>query len=560
MLKKVCFNLALVLIANIVLAAKPISSKVHKATVYLQGAHLYHQETVNLQTGNNEFIFENISANIIENSLQASSKGGTVMEVQYRSYYKEVKPVVRTYAKEIARIQDSIEWLQFDLQEIHNKNYVLETEKKMLLNFKLIKGESTKDSLPLLANAMDFTHTRLNLIYDQSLSLEKRKSKIDKLMQQLNDRLKQLQLIESGAYQEDYAAAPIHQVVVSIYAETPGMATINFNYFIPSASWQPVYELHANPSDNKMMVKYFALVSQQSEINWNQTLLTLSSSNPMEQNIKPVLTPWYISLKQFVQMRKQQQLSNAQLRTLAPAKVSAKSKNLQEDLSTQDENGSAYAESKAIEEYINISENLIRTEYDIKLKYEISSGTKPHKVMIKQESIGMDLSFAAVPKLSSDAFLMADVSGWESLNLLPGNARIYFDNGYIGETFINPQSETDTLAFNLGRDKSLVIQRRKIKEKSRSKILETDKVESRTIELLVRNTKSVGVTISLEDQIPVVQGGGEIKVTLVEGNGAQLEEVEGKLTWRLKVNSKETKKVTFTYEIRSPKDKVVFGL
>jgi uncharacterized protein (TIGR02231 family) len=265
-----------------------------------------------------------------------------------------------------------------------------------------------------------------------------------------------------------------------------------------------------------MMVKYFALVSQQSDINWNQTLLTLSSSNPMEQNIKPVLTPWYISLQQFVQMKRQQHLSNAAKPMMAPARVTAKTKNLKEDLSeNQDDNGTAYSESKAIQEYINISENLIRTEYDIKLKYVILSGTKPHKVMIKQERIGMDLSFAAVPKLSSDAFLMADVSGWESLNLLPGNARIYFDNGYIGETFINPQSETDTLAFNLGRDKSLVIQRRKIKEKSRSKILETDKVESRTIELLVRNTKSVGVTISLEDQIPVVQGGGEIKVTLL---------------------------------------------
>ncbi len=551
--------MTLILIANVLMAAKPISSKVDKATVYLQGAHLYHQETVYLQTGNNEFVFENISSGIIENSLQANSKGGTVMEVQYRSYYKEVKPVQRTYAKEIARINDSLEIFGFDLQEIHNKNYVLETEKKMLLNFKLIKGESTKDSLPLLAGAMDFTHTRLNLIYDQSLVLERKKSKINKEVNQLNERLKQLQLLESGVYQESYATAPIHQVVVNIYAETPGTAVINFNYFIPNASWQPVFELHANPVDNKMTVKYFAMVSQQSEVNWDQTLLTLSSSNPMEQNMKPVLTPWYISLQQFVHMRKQHQLSNAQLQTLAPAKVTSKSKSLQEDLST-DDSETPYAESKAIQEYINISENLLRTEYDIKLKYQILSSTKPHKVMIKQESIAMGLEFAAVPKLSSDAFLMANVSGWESLNLLPGNARVYFDNGYIGETFINPQSESDTLAFNLGRDKSLVIQRRKIKEKSRSKILETEKVESRTIELVVRNTKSSAVYINLEDQIPVVKGNNDIKVTLLDGSGAQLEEVEGKLTWRIKVNSKETKKLSFTYEIRYPKDKVVYGL
>ena len=280
----------------------------------------------------------------------------------------------------------------------------------------------------------------------------------------------------------------------------------------------------------------------------------------MEQNMKPLLNPWIISLQQFVQRRKQQQLISAQLKTLSPARVTSKSKNTQEDLSVEDDSETKYAEGKAIQEYINISENMLRTESDIKLKYQILSSTKPHKVMIKQESIAMELAYAAVPKLSSDAFLMANVSGWESLNLLPGNARVYFDNGYIGETFINPQSETDTLAFNLGRDKSLVIQRRKIKEKSRSKILETEKVESRTIELVVRNTKSSAVFINLEDQIPIVGGGSNIKVTLLEGSGAQLEEVEGKLSWRIKVNSKETKKINFTYEIRYPKDEVVYGL
>jgi uncharacterized protein (TIGR02231 family) len=541
--------------------AKPIQTKVDKATVYLQGAHLYYQEQVVLQSGSNEIIFENIAPGIIENSLQASSKGGTVMEVQYRSYYKEIKRVERNYGKEIERIKDSIDMLDFDLKDLDNKTYVLETEKKMLLNFRLIKGESTKDSLPLLASAMDFTHQRLNAIYDQSLAIDKRRSKLSKLMQQLNNRLAQLQLLENGAIEDGGHAVPVHQVVVSVYAETAGNAQINFNYFVPSASWTPVYELHANANDQKMQIKYYAMISQQSGINWDQTYLTVSSSNPMELNIKPVLTPWYISLQQFVQMRKQQHLSNAAKPMMAPAKVQSKYKSIQEDLpANSDDAQMQYAESKAMEEYIQMSENLLRVEYDIKLKYQINHAAKPSKVLIKQDQIGMNLEFAAVPKLSSDAYLMANVSGWESLNLLPGNARVYFDNGYIGETFINPQSETDTLAFNLGRDKSLVIQRRKIKEKSRSKILETEKVESRTIEILVRNTKSSAVYINLEDQIPVAQGSNDIKVTLLDGSDAQLEEVEGKLSWRVKVNSKESKKFTFTYEIRYPKDKVLYGL
>jgi uncharacterized protein (TIGR02231 family) len=180
--------------------------------------------------------------------------------------------------------------------------------------------------------------------------------------------------------------------------------------------------------------------------------------------------------------------------------------------------------------------------------------------MVKQDDIAMSLQFAAVPKLSADAYLLAKVSGWEDLNLLPGAARVFFDNGYIGESFINPQSESDTLDFNLGNDKSLVVQRRKIKEKSKTKILENDKVEIRTYEILVRNTKNQSVWMNLEDQIPVVTGTQEIKVNLLESDGAVLDEVTGLLTWKLKIASKETKKVRFTYEVRYPKDKLISGL
>ena len=62
-------------------AETPISytPKLQKVTVYIQGAHLYYNENVNLQAGNNEIVFENISPFLVESSLQASSKGAVVI-------------------------------------------------------------------------------------------------------------------------------------------------------------------------------------------------------------------------------------------------------------------------------------------------------------------------------------------------------------------------------------------------------------------------------------------------------------------------------------------------
>jgi uncharacterized protein (TIGR02231 family) len=553
--KSTALLLALLGIASVAKAIKPIKAKIDQATVYLQGAHLYYQENLQLIQGNNEILFENISPSIHAQTLQASCKGGTVMDVQYQIKYKEMPALEQKYAKAILRVLDSIEGVGYAIQELDNQIYVIELEKKMLLNFKLIKGDSPKDSLPLLGQAMDFTHDRLNRLLHQNLQFEIKRNNETKTLKFLEERLQNLRLLQSGEIQEVNAAAqPSYQVIVTLYAETAGAAQVNFNYFTPNASWVPVYELQANSDNNKMQVKYFAQVQQSSSLNWKDVFLTLSSSNPLERNIKPNLSTWYISFVQYRQLQQKKHLS----KNISALKIAsnAYAPSQTEDVKAMED----LSEAKEMSEYVNISENLIRTSYEIKLKYNIETGGKSHRVMVKQDDIAMSLQFAAVPKLSADAYLLAKVSGWEDLNLLPGAARVFFDNGYIGESFINPQSESDTLDFNLGNDKSLVVQRRKIKEKSKTKILENDKVEIRTYEILVRNTKNQSVWMNLEDQIPVVTGTQEIKVNLLESDGAVLDEVTGLLTWKLKIASKETKKVRFTYEVRYPKDKLISGL
>jgi hypothetical protein len=66
--------------------------------------------------------------------------------------------------------------------------------------------------------------------------------------------------------------------------------------------------------------------------------------------------------------------------------------------------------------------------------------------------------------------------------------------------------------------------------------------------------------MNLEDQIPVSQNPNEIKVSLVDADGANLDEVSGILRWKIKLSAKETKKISFTYEVRYPKNKTIFGL
>src|SRR5690606_30766524 len=109
-------------------------------------------------------------------------------------------------------------------------------------------------------------------------------------------------------------------------------------------------------------------------------------------------------------------------------------------------------EARFSDEFTEMKENLINHQYEIKLPYKIPSDEKSHVITILQKEIKADYEYVVVPKLDTDAFITARINEWEDLNLLSGKANIYFENMYVGETFINSDNTSDTLEIVLGRD------------------------------------------------------------------------------------------------------------
>jgi uncharacterized protein (TIGR02231 family) len=551
-MKRVIFAMLLLISVSAQAQNKPIKAHLQKVQVFLQGAYLFYQENVYLLPGNNEFIFENISPVIDENSLQASSKSGVVMETSHHILYKEKPKKTGQYDKALKDVRDSIEDIRFDLKEIDYKYKVIVAEKNLLVNNRMMKGEFPKDSLPLLRDALNLLKERLSSILEQEFKLDKNKAKKDKTLGQLQTREQNLINLQNGQYEEG-SEDPVatHRVIVTIYAESPANAMVNFNYLIANASWTPSYDLKAEEKSKNMQLVYFASINQQSGIDWKNVNMSISTTNAYDNNTKPELSPWVISFIEFFNRTKRKAIGITSNSAIPMQKESLSYNSVQE---------SDMVEQKSITDFIEVTENLIRTEYDIKLNYEINSDGKNHKVMINQKNIPMQLEFAAVPKLSTDAFLMAGVGGWEDLNILPGKARIHFDGLFAGEIMLMADGIKDTIFVNLGKDRTIGLSRKKIKEKYKVKFIDQEKVETRSIELVVRNSKNIPIEIKLEDQIPVVQGTEEIKVNLLDGDGADLDPLTGLLTWKLKLNSKESKKIIFTYEVRYPKGRTVANL
>jgi uncharacterized protein (TIGR02231 family) len=213
-------------------------------------------------------------------------------------------------------------------------------------------------------------------------------------------------------------------------------------------------------------------------------------------------------------------------------------------------------EERDLGDYIAVKDNELNVVFDIDLPYDVPSNGKEQNVNLKDYKIPATYKYFSAPRLDKDAYLLGQVINWESLNLLPGEANIIFEGTYIGKTSIDAGSTQDTLNLTLGRDKRVVINREKMTDFSSVKFLGSNKKQTFTYEITVRNNKKEPIQMELQDQYPLSTN-KDIEIELLQHEGASVNEETGILTWKVQLAPGEIKKYRLSYSVKYPKDKII---
>ena len=531
---------------------KNIKSKIENVTVFTKGAQVYRTSAISVNTGITTLVFENLEPTIDEHSIQASGFGNfVIMDVQHSINYPEPKneiPANPKNSKQIKLLQDSLVMIGFDLEEINGKKDALTVEKNTLLNNRLIKGETKKDTLNLVKEALAFLREKLNNINGELLKLKKEEYHINAKKERMQNDLAALKNYNTNT-NDVIKDETNYRIIITVSADAPATGNININYMLQDAGWTPSYDLRAKGTGGTIQLTYKAQVFQNTGIDWNDVKLTLSTANPNQSNVKPTLNTWWLGYYDAYRSTYDDKSKKRDERYNAPsAMASGGSGEFQSDEG-----------SKSSADFTIAEENLTNVEYEIKLPYTIPSDGQTHFVAVQTKEISANYINFAAPRIDKDAFLVAKVSNWDELNLVPGNANIYFDGTFVGESYVDPNNLTDTLELSLGRDKNMVITRVKQKDKTKEKIIGDEKVKTVSYEITVRNTKSSASNFNLQDQIPVSQN-KDVVVNLVESSDGVLDNATGIVNWKFNIKPKETKKLTISYTVKFPKDKLLAGL
>ena len=231
---------------------------------------------------------------------------------------------------------------------------------------------------------------------------------------------------------------------------------------------------------------------------------------------------------------------------------------------SRDKKELGYSTSKIKASDIERSRNIITTisyqptttVYEIKEPYTILNDGKTYMADIDGYEVKALYEYYAAPKIDPDAFLTAKIVDWQELNLLPGEANLFFEGTFLGKSLLDVANAGDTLNISLGKDKGVAVKRTLLKDYSSKKFLGSNKTDARQYEIIVRNNKQLPINLILEDQFPISTQ-KEIEVQEKKYEGAKLDDDTQKLTWQMIVDTKKENKVGFKYEVKYPKDKTL---
>jgi uncharacterized protein (TIGR02231 family) len=349
------------------------------------------------------------------------------------------------------------------------------------------------------------------------------------------------------------------EVSVVLEAAAATEAEIELTYHVDGAFWRPLYDLVLD--GEKLGVSYLAEITQRTGEDWPEVTLVLSTARQGLRQTLPELSPWYIGRSQPPRVRGMMSRSApVPAMPMAAAAVSAESF----DAATPP-HGVDFAmagrtpEAKMLTAEPGQGESGAGLVYTVARPLAVPGDGDPHKTLVAKSEADAKLDYLTVPVLASEAYLRATVTNGPLL-LLPGQARIFHGQQFVGETQLDSVAPGEEFEVQLGVDDQIKVER-KLRRRTTSKaVLGSTRTIDIAYEITVENHRDRKATVSVHDHIPVSTD-GDIKVRFREATPAPASTDDlGELTWTLTLPPGESSAIRHRFTVEHPAQVTVAGL
>jgi uncharacterized protein (TIGR02231 family) len=536
-MKSLILILILILTGSINLSAdteKEIKAGIRHVTVYPDRAQVSHETTADLPAGNTILKLTGLSPYIDAQSIQVKGYGDfIILSVNQRNNYLENLedlPEVKSIRSQIETLQLKVEDETAAITVLKEKEAFLVANRGILVKETTFSVEQLKSVMELYTNNMDQV---TNSILKKNRLIKDYQKQIAALQKQISDKFGKQQL-------------PSGEILVSVSCEKPVSGRLTFSYVVSNAGWYPSYDIRVDNITKPVTIFYKANVFQNTGVTWKDVKLSFSNATPWIAGDVPELNPWFIdyySPQPALMIRGMasgvKRANKVEVSEMAVSDAAIEEKVME-------------AAPVAVEKQVGET----TVTFDITTPYTIESDGKVQTIEIQRTTTPADYKYVTVPKLSPMAYLTGNITDWAEQNLIGGEATLYFENTFVGKSYLNVNQLKDTLTVSLGTDNSILVKREKRQDFTSRRVLGSNKTETYSFLITIRNNKPTPVRITVNDQIPISSNSG-IEVDAAELSGGKHNSQTGAIKWDLEIKPQETRQLILTYSVKYPKDKTI---
>ncbi|WP_020530669.1 family 10 glycosylhydrolase [Flexithrix dorotheae] len=293
---------------------------------------------------------------------------------------------------------------------------------------------------------------------------------------------------------ENWAGKESGKIELIVESKEKLTIPIEISFLVKNTDWKPIYNFKIDKTKNDVWLGYQAKISQRTEKDWEQVNIGLFS----KQN------NW--------------------------------NGNLKDSVSTDFKNN--------FDPIVNIK---------LPNPVSIPSDSIAHLIHVIDQKIKADFIYQIIAEKSNYSFLKLELPEWRKLNLSSGKAKIFVDNLFYANSYLETNNSLDTLPFIVGKDKTVIVEKSVHSEKIEKPHFVFFKKDIRHFKITIKNLKEKEVTVELKETIPYRDKKWHHTKIFTESEYTEKE--NGNLEWEFELKPGESKIIEYGYKYSYPKPK-----
>jgi uncharacterized protein (TIGR02231 family) len=518
-------------------ASSLVPSHISEVTLFSNQAMVVREGLAHLKPGLNELLVETTAFNVDKDSVSAQVFGkGEMISVQIKQV-----PLADFPQEQVAVLSEKLTKLNQSRKVLADKKLVLAKKDAFLdglIDFS--KTQIPKDvqtrypSMEDVRETLSFIGSTATLIHTENQALDIALKDMDREIAKVKKEL-------AAVRGRGRASKQVIEILFNgTHTET---VQLHVQYLVNSAFWQPLYKVSVPLDLSELDLTMFARISQKTGEDWKKIALSVSNVIPVKGVRFPDISPWRLGLPRPSPML----LKRSQSKVMAEATDSAA---FEEEMPSVAGAPAEYTSASAKELPLSF-------EYKMPFPVDIDSRDQFSILPLLTKKLSADTFHYSIPGKTNLTFLVADAKA--DKELLEGKLNVYFGGRYIGNTHLSEKKPSEPFSLNLGADRDVKVQRKKVKDKVKEtyfgSIQRDTVVRSFSYKIRAENIKDRPVTLKIVDRVPVSKTDKievkDIRLTPEPTEKNYLDN-EGVHVWILKLSPGEAKEIDLDFTVSYP--------